>query len=64
MKAMRGRIASTSCEILDAGRKKIAPGNFLHGAISLKNSQKDSGFRLLRVRGFLALRFQLSELLA
>jgi hypothetical protein len=65
MKAMRGRIALPKHFVrnLDARRKKIAPGNFLHGAISLKNSQKDSGFRLLRVRGFLALRFQLSELL-
>ena len=65
MKAMRGHIALPKHFVrnLDARRKKIAPGNFLHGAISLKNSQKDSGFRLLRVRGFLALRFQLSELL-
>jgi hypothetical protein len=65
MKAMRGRIALPKHFVrnLDAIPKKIAPGLFT-GAISLENSQKDSGFRLLRVRGFLALRFQLSELLA
>ena len=65
MKAMRGRIALPKHFVrnLDAIPKKIAPGNLLHGAISLENSQKDSGFRLLLVRGFLALRFQLSELL-
>jgi hypothetical protein len=65
MKAMRGRIALPKHFVrnLDAIPKKITPGLFT-GAISLENSQKDSGFRLLRVRGFLALRFQLSELLA